>query len=99
MFPSAGARIPEAVSIAEIKPVTVVFPLVPVTATVGRSISRQANSTSLITSVPASSASVIGADLSPNPGEATTRSIPSSTSGSQAPVTLAKSRSDTGLAS
>ena len=61
--------------------VTVVLPLVPVTATTGISRWRQANSISLQTGTPPSRASVIGAaTASGTPGLVTTRSMPASRS-------------------
>ena len=92
MLPTAAAEIPEAESMAATASVVVVLPLVPVIATRldrgnGSDRCRQANSTSLQTGMPASSASVMGAARSGTPGLATTRPMPARRSGSQRPVT------------
>ena len=53
MFPAATARRPDASSIAAVRLVTVVFPFVPVTATIGAAARSAARSISLRTATPA----------------------------------------------
>src|SRR5690606_24268238 len=89
MLHTATAEIPDSCSIRAQRLVTVVLPLVPVTATAGRSQrARHEYTISLQTGTPDSSVSTIGSDRSGKPGLATTRSTPSKSPESQAPDTL-----------
>ena len=84
-LPAATVRIPEASSIAAVASVTVVFPLVPVTATYGTARWEAANSSSLTNGRPVARVSTIGPADSGMPGLVTTRSTASRRRRSQSP--------------
>ena len=88
-LPAATDRIPEASSIAAVASVTVVFPLVPVTATYGTARWEAANSSSLTNGSPAARVSTIGPADSGMPGLVTTRSTASRRRRSQSPPWVA----------
>src|SRR3954471_19127480 len=74
MLPAATAAVPDAVSMAVTRPVTVVLPLVPVMATIGRSVQRDASSTSPTSGTPRSRAIVNTGCRGGTPGLGTTSS-------------------------
>ena len=74
IFPAAIAETSLALSISAIARVTVVLPLVPVTATYGPVSCRAPNSSSLMTSMPSTRACRTGSECSGNPGETTASS-------------------------
>ena len=85
-LPPASARRPPATASSATSVVTVLLPLVPVTATTGAGASRANSSMSPTTGRPRSSASRTSGSCSDSPGEITTCATPSSNDDANAPV-------------